>query len=170
VLFISPLTMVRIVGLLPEQSECLMQMLRQHATQPHLLMTHRWAEDDLVMWDNRGSMHLAPLGLPLRPGRRSMFRVTTRGQPLIGAVGPPRTKREDGEAAGATATRTAAVTPQPMVSRLVRGRPILACEEELSIGAWAGVAEGVEHLDTGDPNKPGPGIGWAERSASRSNQ
>ena len=67
VLFISPLTMARIPGLEAAEGERLMQMLRQHATQPHLLMTHRWQDDDLVLWDNRATMHLAPLGLPLAP-------------------------------------------------------------------------------------------------------
>jgi len=47
----------------------------------------QWQDGDLVLWDNRATMHLAPIGLPLAPEHREMFRVTCRGQPLIGPSG-----------------------------------------------------------------------------------
>ena len=58
-------------------------------------------------------MHLAPVGLPPAGEERLMYRVTVRGQPFVGADG---------------STSTA-----------VSGRPILNCEDELSVGFWAGV-------------------------------
>ena len=84
-----------------------------------------------------------------------MFRVTCRGQPLIGCVPSP-------DAEGSSEGNAAL---QPIVSKLVRGRPILTCEEELREGgAWAGVVEGVD--GAADTGLPGPGRGWAQRSSS----
>jgi alpha-ketoglutarate-dependent 2,4-dichlorophenoxyacetate dioxygenase len=33
--------------------------LNEHATQPQFVYTHRWTVGDLVMWDNRCTMHRA---------------------------------------------------------------------------------------------------------------
>ena len=53
----------------------LIRDLTEHATQPHLVYTHRWAVGDLVMWDNRCTMHR---GRPYDDQRykRDMRRVT----------------------------------------------------------------------------------------------
>lgn len=39
------------------QSEELFDALTQHATQPQFVLSHRWRVGDLVMWDNRCTMH-----------------------------------------------------------------------------------------------------------------
>ena len=43
------------------------------------------------MWDNRGTLHLGPTDLAEapRPFQRSMYRITTQGQPLRGVDGQP---------------------------------------------------------------------------------
>ena len=60
---------------LPE-GRLLLRDLTEHATQPQFVYRHRWVVGDLVIWDNRGTMHRA------RPfddmtHRRELRRVTT---------------------------------------------------------------------------------------------
>ena len=31
--------------------------LMEHATQPQFVYSHRWTQHDLVIWDNRATMH-----------------------------------------------------------------------------------------------------------------
>ena len=53
-----------------------MQALTAHVTQRQFVCTHRWRVADLVMWDNRCTMHR---GTPFEDTRwpRDMQRVTT---------------------------------------------------------------------------------------------
>ena len=46
-----------ILGLPQEESCKLLQELTAHATQRQFVYTHRWRANDLVMWDNRCTMH-----------------------------------------------------------------------------------------------------------------
>ncbi|MCC6707298.1 MAG: TauD/TfdA family dioxygenase [Gammaproteobacteria bacterium] len=60
---------------LPE-GKLMLRELMEHATQPQFVYRHRWQEHDLVIWDNRTTMHRA------RPfedhkHRRELRRVTT---------------------------------------------------------------------------------------------
>lgn len=65
----------RIQGMPVPEALMLIRDLTEHATQPHLVYTHRWAVGDLVMWDNRCTMHR---GRPYDDQRhkRDMRRVT----------------------------------------------------------------------------------------------
>ena len=47
----------RIFGMKEEEGQALLQQLIGHATQRQFVYTHRWRLHDLVMWDNRCSMH-----------------------------------------------------------------------------------------------------------------
>ena len=47
----------RIFGMKDEDGLALLQKLIAHATQPQFVYTHRWRLHDLVMWDNRCTMH-----------------------------------------------------------------------------------------------------------------
>jgi alpha-ketoglutarate-dependent 2,4-dichlorophenoxyacetate dioxygenase len=47
----------RILGLSEEESTRLLEELMAHATQRQFVYTHRWRVHDLVMWDNRCTMH-----------------------------------------------------------------------------------------------------------------
>jgi len=44
-------------GISLQDSENLLEQLINHATQRQFVYTHRWREGDLVMWDNRCTMH-----------------------------------------------------------------------------------------------------------------
>ena len=47
----------RIFGMAEEESKPLLQELIEHATQRQFVYSHRWRLHDLVMWDNRCTMH-----------------------------------------------------------------------------------------------------------------
>jgi alpha-ketoglutarate-dependent 2,4-dichlorophenoxyacetate dioxygenase len=47
----------RIQGMADGQTEALLSQLTAHATQRQFVYTHRWRVGDLVMWDNRCTMH-----------------------------------------------------------------------------------------------------------------
>ena len=47
----------RIFGMTEEEGKALLQQLIDHATQRQFIYTHRWRLHDLVMWDNRCTMH-----------------------------------------------------------------------------------------------------------------
>jgi len=47
----------RIDGMDDDAATDLLQQLMDHATQRHFVYTHRWRANDLVLWDNRCTMH-----------------------------------------------------------------------------------------------------------------
>ena len=47
----------RIIGWPVPEARAFIRDLMEHATQPQFVYTHRWRPWDLVMWDNRQTMH-----------------------------------------------------------------------------------------------------------------
>jgi taurine dioxygenase len=76
-LFVNRSFTTRIEGLSRLESDWLLGMLLEHAEQPAFQMRHSWREGDLVMWDNRCTLHLAVMDYA--PARRVMHRVTVLG-------------------------------------------------------------------------------------------
>jgi alpha-ketoglutarate-dependent taurine dioxygenase len=76
-LFVNPGFTTRILGLSEIESDALLSMLHAHATQPEFVLRHRWAPGDVVLWDNRATMHYAADDYGAAP--RRMRRVTLRG-------------------------------------------------------------------------------------------
>lgn len=66
----------RIFGMPEQEGKALLQQLIDHATQRQFVYTHRWRVHDLVMWDNRCTMHRARPYDDLR-WPREMHRATT---------------------------------------------------------------------------------------------
>jgi len=66
----------RIEGLSDEETVALMSELTAHATQRQFVYTHRWRVGDVVMWDNRCTMHRGTDYDDLR-WPRDMQRATT---------------------------------------------------------------------------------------------
>ena len=64
-----------IVGMSPEEGRALLDRLVVHATQRQFVYTHRWRVHDLVIWDNRCTMHRGTDFDDLR-WRRDMQRAT----------------------------------------------------------------------------------------------
>jgi alpha-ketoglutarate-dependent 2,4-dichlorophenoxyacetate dioxygenase len=66
-----------IVGWPLPEARAFLRDLIEHATQREFVYTHTWRVDDLVMWDNRQTMHRAR---PFPPGEpRDMRRTTLAG-------------------------------------------------------------------------------------------
>jgi taurine dioxygenase len=64
-----------IVGLTAEESAQLLDRLHAHAFQPRYVYRHQWTVGDLVIWDNRATMHTAtPTDHRLHP--RLLHRTT----------------------------------------------------------------------------------------------
>jgi len=70
----------RFDGLTEEESKPLIDYLNRHATRPEFLYRHQWRANDIVVWDNRCTMHQA-LGDFDETQRRHMERTTVLGTP-----------------------------------------------------------------------------------------
>jgi alpha-ketoglutarate-dependent 2,4-dichlorophenoxyacetate dioxygenase len=46
-----------VIGMSDDEAHTLLDDLTAHATQRQFVYTHRWRLQDLVMWDNRCTMH-----------------------------------------------------------------------------------------------------------------
>ncbi len=69
-----------IVGMTPEESRGLLQYLFDHSVRPEFTYRHVWQVGDLLMWDNRCTMHLA-LADYSHDQTRHMHRLTVLGTP-----------------------------------------------------------------------------------------
>lgn len=77
-LYVSRAATLRIVGRPADESDALIGELADWCVREETVHTHRWAEGDLLMWDNCGSQHLA-VGDYALPRRRLMHRATVGG-------------------------------------------------------------------------------------------
>ena len=84
-LFINPGFTTHIVGWSRIESDGLLTMLYEHMTQPELVLRHRWRDGDVVIWDNRATMHYAVDDYG--SSERRMRRVTIRGGHPVGPTG-----------------------------------------------------------------------------------
>lgn len=73
-----------VVGMEAAESHDLLERLMRHATQPRFVYTHVWRPDDLLMWDNTGTMHRAT-PFDAESGRL-LARFTLNGEEPITAV------------------------------------------------------------------------------------
>ena len=75
-----------LVGLDIAESEALLDRIWAHATQPQFTWSHRWRQGDVLMWDNRCTMHYrTPFGTN---ERRTLHRVVVKGsKPFFNAAG-----------------------------------------------------------------------------------
>jgi len=82
-----------LVGLGIAESEALLDRIWAHATQPQFTWSHRWRQGDLLMWDNRCTMHYrTPFGAN---ERRTLHRVVVKGsKPFFFAAGQPQPQSE----------------------------------------------------------------------------
>lgn len=77
-LYLNPNRMEQIVGLDRAESDALLDQLIAHATQPKFEYRHVWRQGDIVIWDNRCTMHKANADYP-EGERRLMHRVIVAG-------------------------------------------------------------------------------------------
>src|SRR5262249_25400962 len=76
-IYVNRLMTMRIDGLPPEESDALLAALFDHSEKAEFVYRHQWRVGDLVVWDNRCSMH-ARDDFP-SDQRRLMFRTTVKG-------------------------------------------------------------------------------------------
>jgi taurine dioxygenase len=76
-LFVNRSFTTRIEGLSKLESAWLLGLLLEHMEQVNFQMRHRWRPNDLVMWDNRCTQHLAVSDYA--PAHRLMHRITVQG-------------------------------------------------------------------------------------------
>jgi len=77
-LYISPVYTVGIEGFTPEESKALLGFLFSHLTQEQFIYRHKWTVGDVLMWDNRCTMHFAEGGYDGH--LRVMHRTTVQGE------------------------------------------------------------------------------------------
>ena len=70
-----------IEGMDQAEGRMLLNKLREWATQPQFVYTHKWSEGDLLIWDNTGTMHRVE-PYPLEENRL-MHRTTIEGEEAI---------------------------------------------------------------------------------------
>jgi len=71
-----------ILGMELAQSDALLDELWAHATRPELTFRQVWKPDDLVLWDNRCTLHRRDSFDP--NARRIMHRTQIKGPPIVG--------------------------------------------------------------------------------------
>ena len=58
-LYANPVSIRRVVGVADEAGDTLLSYLYAHAIAPEFQYRHRWKPGDIVVWDNRATMHRA---------------------------------------------------------------------------------------------------------------
>jgi alpha-ketoglutarate-dependent taurine dioxygenase len=83
-LYISPIYNDAVEGMAPDEGRQLIAQLTKIAADPRFVYTHRWETNDVLMWDNRCTMHQVT---PFDPReRRVMHRTTIVGtEPVMTA-------------------------------------------------------------------------------------
>ena len=84
-IFVNPGFTTHIAGLSRIESDHLLRLLYDHLAQPELTLRHRWQLGDVVMWDNRATLHYAIDDYG--DVDRRMRRITLRGGTAIGPSG-----------------------------------------------------------------------------------
>jgi taurine dioxygenase len=69
---------MRVVGMSEAEGSTLLEDLMAHATRPEFVYAHRWRQHELVMWDNRCTIHKAT-AYDARGERRVMNRTVVKG-------------------------------------------------------------------------------------------
>lgn len=73
-LFVNPGYTTNIIGLAPKESDALLAFLYKHMDSPSFHVRHRWEHNDVVVWDERCTVHQGPNDF--YPHHRRLYRVT----------------------------------------------------------------------------------------------
>lgn len=86
VLNVSTLNIEYIIGQRDERGDALIRRLIEHTLQPRFQYVHEWDNNDMVLWDNRRTMHAA-FGHPVDQ-IRVVHRTTIKGHVAMGRLMP----------------------------------------------------------------------------------
>jgi len=67
-----------VIGMDYDEGVQLLKDLEVHATQPKYIYTHKWQVDDVMMWDNRSTMHCV-MPYDAAKEKRAVHRVVVKG-------------------------------------------------------------------------------------------
>ena len=84
-LFVAKDVVSRIIGMDEAESRKLIDELEAFATQERFIYRHKWRVGDLVVWDNRSTLHQAT-GYDEGQYRRVMYRTQTKGTVPLAAA------------------------------------------------------------------------------------
>jgi taurine dioxygenase len=76
-LFVNPTFTTRILGVSRAESQAILQLLYGHITQPERTFRHRWSTGDVVIWDNRATLHMGVRDFG--DAHRVLHRITLAG-------------------------------------------------------------------------------------------
>jgi len=77
-LFVAKDVVSRIIGMAEDESRALIDELEAFATRPDRVYSHKWQPGDVVVWDNRCTLHRAT---PYEPQyRRTLYRTQVKGE------------------------------------------------------------------------------------------
>jgi alpha-ketoglutarate-dependent taurine dioxygenase len=85
-LFVNPGFVSHIKDVSDAESRYLLDLFYAHITKPEHIVRHRWSVGDVVMWDNRSTVHYA--NRDYGDQRRVMHRITLRGDAPVGPTTP----------------------------------------------------------------------------------
>jgi len=71
-LYVNPLHTIEIIGMDRVESDGLLKFLFDHSIAPEMIYHHHWAPRQLVIWDQRCTMHRAEAAFPMAEHRRLM--------------------------------------------------------------------------------------------------
>jgi taurine dioxygenase len=77
-LYLSPRFTIGIDGMDDAEAQPLLDELFDHMIRPDFVYRHKWRHGDVVMWDNRATVHIACGGVSL-PDIRRLHRTTVKG-------------------------------------------------------------------------------------------
>ena len=87
-LFVNPTFTTRLLGLTRTESAAFLELLYAHITQPERTFRHRWQTGDIVLWDNRSTLHMGVRDFG--DAHRVLHRVTLAGTVPYRPVSPRR--------------------------------------------------------------------------------
>ncbi|WP_176083739.1 TauD/TfdA family dioxygenase [Martelella sp. HB161492] len=77
--FISTGAAKEIIGLPEEEGRALVKAMAEHVTKPEFVYSHKWRKGDLLMWDDRITLHRASM-YDDKKYERHMWRIWVRGE------------------------------------------------------------------------------------------
>jgi alpha-ketoglutarate-dependent sulfate ester dioxygenase len=86
-LFVNPVFTSRIVGLNPDESRRILDLLFEQLARPAFTVRFRWDAGSVAFWDNRATAHLGPQDLDELDVARTLDRVTLIGEVPVGPDG-----------------------------------------------------------------------------------
>jgi alpha-ketoglutarate-dependent taurine dioxygenase len=86
-LFVNPVFTSRIVGVNPDESRRILDLLFEQLARPAFTVRFRWDAGSVAFWDNRATAHLGPQDLDELDVARTLHRVTLIGEVPVGPDG-----------------------------------------------------------------------------------